>query len=272
MSRNEIQINSIVTDVDGTLQNDSHVVTPMTRNAIHRLNELKIPFTIASARSPAGILPILRQNQFRACMIAFSGALLCDEEQNILWEKGMTKGDALRVTAFAEKNHFDCVWNVNTARDWIAQNPEDPRTQEEASVIGVHPSHLTMKELPDDSIIDKVLLITSSLEETNRIQPMLEQAFPRLCITRSWITYLEIMAGGVNKAEAVRTLCRLRGLDPSRAAAFGDNYNDMPMLEAVGHGVLMANAPAELREHFPRITEDNNHDGVARELRRLGVI
>ena len=52
--------------------------------------------------------------------------------------------------------------------------------------------------------------------------------------------------------------------------AFGDNYNDEPMLEAVGHPILMGNAPEELKKklNIP-VTLDNNHDGIAAVLNKI---
>ena len=38
----------------------------------------------------------------------------------------------------------------------------------------------------------------------------------------------------------------LRGIEMSEVLAIGDNWNDVPMLEAAGSAVLMANAPADL--------------------------
>ena len=35
-------------------------------------------------------------------------------------------------------------------------------------------------------------------------------------------------------------------------AAFGDNYNDVPMLELAGTAYLMEGAAAELKARFPR--------------------
>lgn len=52
-------------------------------------------------------------------------------------------------------------------------------------------------------------------------------------------TLLEVMEYGVTKAKAVRTLCDFFGIDIRDTIAFGDNYNDVDMLEAVGHGVVM---------------------------------
>ena len=84
-------------------------------------------------------------------------------------------------------------------------------------------------------------------------------------------TLLEFMPAGTTKAVAVRTLCELWGIDPADAYAFGDSSNDMPMLEAVGHGYLMGNASDELLASAPRVAPSNDEDGVARVLERLGL-
>ena len=52
----------------------------------------------------------------------------------------------------------------------------------------------------------------------------------------------------VNKGDGIRTLCRLMQIPPEDVAAFGDQHNDVSMLDAVGHPFLMDTAPAELRQ------------------------
>ena len=93
--------------------------------------------------------------------------------------------------------------------------------------------------------------------------------FPRLSIVRSSEMMLEIMVGGVSKGFAVRRLCSHLGIDPREAIALGDNYNDLDMLNAVGRPVVMQNAPEDIRRRFDFITDDNDHDGVARAIRQL---
>ena len=44
------------------------------------------------------------------------------------------------------------------------------------------------------------------------------------------------MPAGVNKADAIAEYCRLREIDIADTVAFGDNYNDVEMLEEVGRG------------------------------------
>ena len=42
-----------------------------------------------------------------------------------------------------------------------------------------------------------------------------------------------------------------KDVKPEEVMAFGDNFNDLPMLEAAGCPYIMDNAAPELREKFP---------------------
>ena len=46
----------VFSDVDGTLLNDQHCITPLTLLAIKKIQQQGIPFVIVSARSPSGCL------------------------------------------------------------------------------------------------------------------------------------------------------------------------------------------------------------------------
>ena len=72
---------AVFSDIDGTLLTSEHVVSPLTSSAIHTLTDQGVLFTISSARSPSGIRPIIKKNDFHCCTIAFSGALILDEDQ-----------------------------------------------------------------------------------------------------------------------------------------------------------------------------------------------
>ena len=62
--------------------------------------------------------------------------------------------------------------------------------------------------------------------------------------------------GLADKGSGLRGLCRALGIEPAEAAAFGDNWNDVSMLEMVGMPWLMASAAPALRERFPRQCAD----------------
>lgn len=53
-----------------------------------------------------------------------------------------------------------------------------------------------------------------------------------------------------DKGTGIRALCRALNIDAGDVMAFGDNYNDVPMLDMVGHPYLMASAAEELRQRY----------------------
>ena len=54
-----------------------------------------------------------------------------------------------------------------------------------------------------------------------------------------------------NKGMGVRSVCRTLGIGLEEVMAFGDNYNDVSMLDAAGVPYIMDSAAAPLREKYP---------------------
>ncbi len=100
--------------------------------------------------------------------------------------------------------------------------------------------------------------------------PGIELTLHRTIYPERDLAILDILPAGCSKASALAHLARMRGCTLAEVLAIGDNWNDLPMLEAAGQTVLMGNAPAELR----RLAEDrdwtigptNDEDGVAQAI------
>ena len=74
-----------------------------------------------------------------------------------------------------------------------------------------------------------------------------------------------------NKGIGITSICRTLGMDPAEVMAFGDNYNDVTMLDLVGHPYIMDGAAAPLREKYPNHTprpEDVLRTFLAQEERK----
>ena len=81
-----------------------------------------------------------------------------------------------------------------------------------------------------------------------------------------WNDNVEIMNAGSSKGNAVKFLCELLNIDKEEIIAFGDNYNDISMLEYVGMGVAMGNAEEDVKKIASYITESNTESGVAKAI------
>ena len=57
-----------------------------------------------------------------------------------------------------------------------------------------------------------------------------------------------------NKGIGVQSICKILGFDLADVMAFGDNYNDVSMLDIVGHPYIMDGAAGPLREKYPQHT------------------
>ena len=84
--------------------------------------------------------------------------------------------------------------------------------------------------------------------------------------TSSWYNNIEIMHKGANKGEALKALIKYLGIDREEVIAFGDNYNDLPMIELAGLGVVMGNADEAVKEKADYVTSTNMEDGVAKAI------
>ena len=93
--------------------------------------------------------------------------------------------------------------------------------------------------------------------------PSVPEVALEFSIVKSFDTLIEILPSGVDKADAVRHFCTEKKISLRDTVAFRDNYNDLGMLKTVGHGVVMGNAPEEIRAMFSNVTDDNDHDGIA---------
>ena len=68
---------------------------------------------------------------------------------------------------------------------------------------------------------------------------------------------------GAGKTAAIRTLAEKCGIALHEIAAFGDDRNDMEMLEMCGTGVAVSNAVDEVLDIADEVTGSNDEDGVA---------
>lgn len=261
---------AIFSDIDGTLLNSEHQLTQATRAAIMEVEAAGMPFVIVTARGITGTYPLLDENGIACPVVTYSGGVILDEQRNVIHHHGLTRAQAQEVVDFAEAEGLDMTWSAYSFEDWVAPDKSDPRLQNEERIVMAEAREGTIASIGRDEVQKVLCLCTPGAAA--EVRRSMHERFPELSVAISSDSLVEVMKAGSTKAQAVRTLCDIWGLDPADAIAFGDNYNDVPMLEAVGRGYLMGNAPADLLERMPLHAPDNNHDGIVQVLRELGLI
>ena len=87
--------------------------------------------------------------------------------------------------------------------------------------------------------------------------------------TSSGINFAEVTPAGADKGAALARLCAELDIVAEEVIAFGDNLNDLTMLEWAGRGVAMGNALDDVKAVADEVTSTNVEFGVARLLEEL---
>ena len=95
---------------------------------------------------------------------------------------------------------------------------------------------------------------------------------PDVKIAVSWDRAVDVIPRSSGKGSAIHEILRYFHLEASQALAFGDSYNDVEMLQAVGTGVAMGNAPAQLKQIADDICGHVSEDGIYHYCAEHGLI
>lgn len=93
----------------------------------------------------------------------------------------------------------------------------------------------------------------------------------RADVTVAHPRFLEFVAPGVSKGEAVRWLARRSGIPLGAVLAVGDQLNDLEMLAAVGHGAAMPSSPEAVIAAARYVAPPLAEEGAAQLIEQLAL-
>ena len=116
------------------------------------------------------------------------------------------------------------------------------------------------------------MLIHTEEDQLSSIRDHLSAVHAEVIDHRSWAApwhVIEIIKVGLNKAVGLKKASDYFGIPSERIIAFGDEDNDLEMLEFAGHGIAMGNGIDKVKNIANDITLSNEEDGVAQYLADL---
>ena len=265
-------IRLIISDIDGTILDNQHQVDPELKDIIPLLNREKIPFVLASARSPLGMEPIARELGLGDYPLAcYNGALVIKGDPQAYETIIEHPLDKKEIRTFLElvKAEFPSVSiNLYSGKDWIADHL-DKWVQIEAAITGEQPviQNILLPALDVLIPIHKLLLI----DEAPAIQKLHDYLqtldFSKTAFYLSKDNYMEVTAKHVSKEQALYEIAQHYQVPLEEVMTIGDNFNDLPMLRLSGLGVAMGNAPEAVKTEAKAVTKSNNEHGVAKAIK-----
>jgi len=261
----------ICTDIDGTLLNKDRELSDATIKEVQRI--APIPFVLISSRMPKAMRHL--QHQFKnetTPIIAYNGGLVLDNNavlhstviDNIVLEEIINK---CSQTSIHLSLYYADEWYVPSLDFWAKREANNTK------VIPTIKSNIDVltKWKNEDKGAHKIMCMGDE-NEIDELYNSLEENFSNeIILYRSKPTYIEISHKSISKKTAIEYLLKncYSEILMKNVIAFGDNYNDIEMLKAVGLGVAVANAKEEVLKIADKITDTNKNDGVAKVIKEL---
>lgn len=262
-----------ISDLDGTLLNRNSTVSPHSIEKINYLLQKGMLFTIATARTPATVVPLLEQLQIDIPAVLMNGAVLYDIRRKLyIRTNGFTDNSALRYIDLLEKRGLiPFVYRIDNNKLKVFHKPlaydiqrEFKRQRENTPYKEFIPTINYSVELLDNPplflmVIDRFDKLQIAAAEINRTGKC--SLFCYRDVVDLEYGYLEIYPKGVSKAATAQQI--IDKLTPWEVVAFGDNLNDMPLFKIADRRYAPENAVDEVKQQATAIIADNDHDGVA---------
>ncbi|CAG5088405.1 MAG: Cof-type HAD-IIB family hydrolase [Thermobacillus sp.] len=257
----------IAIDVDGTLLNDRHQLTPTVIEAVREAAESGAEIVLATGRGPINSIPLLEEIGLAGTLITHNGAATVESEgRRVLHSFSIPHEAMVPYMEYCRENgvHFD----INTAFDMYNES-----STPEADAMYVHYRVVPIRRRPDDPLPPDLVKFTAfgSKEQMDRVQREWEAWDSPLRRIRSGDWFIDVQHADVSKGKALERLASLRGIDRSRIMAIGNYYNDIDMLRFAGLGIAMGNSPDEVKRAADAVTLSNEEDGVAHAIRRYAL-
>lgn len=262
----------IALDIDGTLKKSNNEVSKVTLDALMTAQKKGVKIVLASGRPTYGMrhdAKALKLDEFGGFLLSFNGARVASvSDDKPIHFKTLSVDDAKAIYDRAQEFNLACM--TYGADCIITENDNDQYVQVESNI-----NDIPIKKVEDfkASLTGPVnkLLLTGDPDYVASILDEFKAPFgDNLSIYRSAPFFIEVMTAGVDKAAAMEVLKNHLGIEREEIIAFGDGYNDKPMIEYAGTGVCMANGVDELKAASDYITLSNDEDGIVHALKELG--
>jgi Cof subfamily protein (haloacid dehalogenase superfamily) len=245
-----MSIKLIATDLDQTLLKSDKTISDYTMIVLNRCRSNGLKLVFATARSIMDLPDDVRKLTADGLCLGNGSVLMAEEQvitryffessiQNAIFAAFKREPSVYRFSAKSEDKSF-YYGKSNNPLDILYDFPEDSTRQ--FSSIAVRSTDA-----------ESVLAILRQYQDIRYY-----------CVTGEDL--ISVLPGNVSKWNGVKQLAEYWHIPIEDIVAFGDDYNDIELIQNCGTGVAVANGLMEVKAAADEICGTNEEDGVAKWL------
>jgi len=271
------EVKMVVTDLDGTLLQNDHSISPRDTETLEMLGKLGVCRVAATGRNFFKVRQVLSEDSPFDYVILSSGAGIVDwKTQKLIRALSIPADETGKIINFliGHQQNFkvsrELPDNHNFAWWESYDCPELKRYVEHHRQLG--DGVLIDPENP--FVSSQILLFyPKTSDRFEYYKKKILKAFPNLSIIRttspidSSYTWMEIFPKGVSKALGIEKICEITSIARENTLSIGNDYNDLEMLDYTQHSYVVENAPEELKMKY-LISLAHHDDGFSHAVNK----
>lgn len=260
----------VVLDLDGTLTNARKEITPKTKEALMKAQEMGVKIILASGRPTYGITPLADQleiNKFGGYIMSFNGGKIINwTTKDVVFEQKLNT----QLVPVLYQKAMESGMNILTyqGENIVTTKSEDEYVQQEAFINKM--PVIQLNDFLHDIVypLNKCLIVGDPVPLHDLELQLAREMENKMGIYRSADFFLECVPLNIDKAYSLNWLIQKLNISKEEVIACGDGHNDLSMIEFAGMGVAMANAVQPLKRVADYITLSNEEDGIAHVIEK----
>ena len=252
-------------DIDGTIYREGHGVPESTAAALRGCAQQGHTLMLCTGRGFSSIPDAVLELPFTGGV--FGCGTYVQANGKVLLDAAVLGSRCHEIIEILYRNH--CPFFVNNS-DYIYYDPGYAPAGFDEIIrrmrYAYHGRLRPLSELPD-----RISKFTAYPEDRSLIPRITEELSPWFyTIEHQEYAYIELVLHGCTKGTGVDLLLRELGFAKEDSYGFGDSGNDIPLFDAVGHPVIMDEAPDHLKGKYINAGSLFD-DGLAQTLAHLGL-
>ncbi|WP_078556864.1 Cof-type HAD-IIB family hydrolase [Bacillus alkalicellulosilyticus] len=249
-------------DIDGTLYDEEKRIPDSTVSAISALKEEGIDVAIATGRAPF-MFADLREKLGIDTYVSLNGSFVVYQDE-VVFTKPLEAELLTKLEKEAKQLNHPIVYVHSD--DHYANEENHPFIVESIGSLKIKKPEYNPKFSETSEVYQALLFCDGSNEDIYKV------GHPHFDFIR-WHPYsVDVIPGGGSKAKGIEVLLEKVGIPVENSYAFGDELNDLQMLQYVGTGVAMGNGRDEVKAVANYVTKTVTEDGILHGLKHVGLL
>lgn len=257
-------------NIDGTLLQANGRLHKSTREAVEYVRDKGIYVTLVTSRSFPSAKKVTKALKLDSILITHNGGYIAKELDKPILEKRISEDITFEIVRLLEG--FQCQIRLVHEKYSLANKLKINNNLMAKTVVNsgdpLFYPHQFVESISDTIMDDpsappKIEVYFEEKGDLEDAEKAIEGMFSEVDTFRLNDYRLEIVPHAVSKLTGLLYLGQQLGIKRSEMVAIGDAMDDLEMIEAVGLGVAMGNAPAQLKQAADWITRSNQENGVS---------